>query len=502
MSDAAPRATAAPGGSVARNAFHLVLGQVATTALAIVFSATLGRKLGAADFGLYFLITTTVTFAYVVVEWGQVQFVVREVARQPDRAGVLLGTALAWRIAGSVPLTLLAILVAWLLGYDGRTLELLALLMLATLPFFLSQAYGMVFRARERMDLDAQVQVVFKALTLPFALGALFLGWGVGGVIVAQGAAGLVALGLAVLRSRGLHLPPLHLTRPAWRDLLVGGMPILAIGLAVTVQPYIDVLVLTKLVPAAPVGWYGAARNILGTLVAPATILGTASFPRLSRAASDPPQLRLELRGALRPLLGIGALAGVGTYLFAGLAVEVIYGQRGFGPTADILRVSSPALYLTCIDVLLASAVVAIGRARALAAAKALNVAVCTALSFLFIPWAQARYGNGGIGLVMAFGASEVMMFGAALWILPRGTVHRGFVADVARSAAASAVTLALFQVMPPITPVLAVPLCILVFGAAAAAVGLVRRDEVRALSAILSRRRTPTPEPRPPDRP
>ena len=254
MSDAAPRPTAAPGGSVARNAFHLVLGQVATTALAIVFSATLGRKLGAADFGLYFLVTTTVTFAYVVVEWGQVQFVVREVARQPDRAGVLLGTAMAWRVAGSVPLTLLAILVAWLLGYDGRTLGLLALLMLATLPFFLSQAYGMVFRARERMDLDAQVQVVFKALTLPFALGALFLGWGVGGVIAAQGAAGLVALGLAVLRSRGLHLPPLHLTRLAWRELLVGGMPILAIGLAVTVQPYIDVLVLTKLVPAAPGG--------------------------------------------------------------------------------------------------------------------------------------------------------------------------------------------------------------------------------------------------------
>jgi O-antigen/teichoic acid export membrane protein len=492
MSEATPSQGAAPGGSVARNALHLVLGQVATTALAIVFSATLGRRLGAADFGLFFLVTTTVTFAYVVVEWGQVQFVIREVARQPDRAGLLLGTAMAWRAAGAVPVTLLAILVAWVLGYDGRTLGLLALLMLATLPFFLSQAYGMVFRARERMDLDAQVQVAFKALMLPLAIGALALGGGLGGVIVAQGVAGLVALGLAVLRSRGLSLPPLRVARPAWRELLLGGMPILAIGLAVTVQPYLDVLVLTKLVPPAPVGWYGAARNILGTLIAPATILGTASYPRLSRAALDPPQFRSELRAALRPLLGIGALAGVGTYLFADLAVEIIYGQRGgFGPTADILRVSSPALYLVCIDVLLASAVVAVGRPRALAAAKALNVAVCTALAFLFIPWAQARYGNGGIGLVVAFGASEVMMFAAALWVLPRGTMHQGFVADVARSAAASAATLALFQVLPPLPPVVAVPLCILVFFVAAAAVGLVRGDEIRALKAILARRRT-----------
>lgn len=492
MTDASQTQGVAPGGSVARNAFHLVLGQVATTALAIVFSAAVGRRLGAADFGLYFLVTTTVTFAYIVVEWGQVQFVVREVARAPERAGVLLGTAMAWRAAGAVPLTGAALLVAWLLGYDGRTVGLLALLMLATLPFFLSQAYGMVFRARERMDLDAQVQVAYKAVTLPLALGALAIGSGVGGVIVAQGLAGLAALGLAVLRSRGLHLPRLQVVRPTFRELLLGGMPILAIGLAVAVQPYIDILVLTKLVPPAPVGWYGAARNILGTLVAPATILGTASYPRLSRAAGDRLELQRELRAALRPLLGIGALAGVGTFLFAGLAVDVIYGRRGFEPAAEILRVSSPALYLVCIDVLLASAVVAVGRPKALAAAKAVNVVVCTALALAFIPWAQGRYGNGGIGLVLAFGASEAIMFAAALWILPRGTVHRGFAADVARSAAASAATLGLFWLLPPLHPAVGVPLCILAFAAAAAALGLVRREELRQIGAALSRRRAP----------
>ncbi|MBK9519491.1 MAG: oligosaccharide flippase family protein [Anaeromyxobacter sp.] len=501
MSASTTRHGPAPGGSVARNAFHLVLGQVVTTALAIVFSATLGRRLGAADFGLYFLVTTTVTFAYVVVEWGQVQFVVRELARQPERSGDLLGTTLAWRAAGAAPLAGLTVLVAWGLGYDVRTLGLLALLMLATLPFFLSQAYGLVFRARERMDLDAQVQVAFKAAALPLAIGALALGGGVAGVILAQGAAGLLALGLAWLRSRALHLPPLRVARPAWRELLLGGLPILAIGLAVTVQPYIDVLVLTALVPPAPVGWYGAARNILGTLVAPATILGTASFPRLSRAAADPAQFGLELRSALRTLLGIGALAGVGTYLFAGLAVETIYGERGFGPTADILRVSSPSLYLVCIDVLLASALVALGRPKALAAFKALNVAVCTGASFLLIPWAQARYGNGGIGLVLAFGLSEVMMFAAALRLLPRGTVQGWFAADVARSLAASALTLGLFLVLPPLPPLLGVPLCILAFGAAAAAFGLVTWAELRALADALLRRRAAAPVPPPPAR-
>jgi len=48
----------------------LVLGQVTTTALAVVFSAALGRSLGARDFGLYFLITSFATFAYVIVDWA------------------------------------------------------------------------------------------------------------------------------------------------------------------------------------------------------------------------------------------------------------------------------------------------------------------------------------------------------------------------------------------------------------------------------------------------
>src|SRR5712664_2901101 len=88
--------------AMAKNAFHLVLGQVATTALAIVSSAALGRSLGARDFGLYFLITSFANFAYVLVDWGQIFYVIREVARSPERGSGLLGTALALRAAGAV----------------------------------------------------------------------------------------------------------------------------------------------------------------------------------------------------------------------------------------------------------------------------------------------------------------------------------------------------------------------------------------------------------------
>src|SRR4029450_10226112 len=169
--------------TVARNAFYLVLGQIATTALAIVLSSALGRLLGAADFGLLYLLTTTCAFAFVFVEWGQPALVIREVAKDHSRAGELLGTALILRVVFAL-LTLVPVwVVATALGYDARTHRLPMLLILASLPLFLAQAYSMIFRARDRMSGDALVSVSSKALLLLVALPALDLGLGIPGVV-------------------------------------------------------------------------------------------------------------------------------------------------------------------------------------------------------------------------------------------------------------------------------------------------------------------------------
>lgn len=90
--------------AIVRNAFYLVIGQVSTTALAIVFSAALARSLGAGDFGLYFLISSFATFAYVVVDWGQQFYVIREVARSRRKQSAVSRTSLVscGRVGGAV----------------------------------------------------------------------------------------------------------------------------------------------------------------------------------------------------------------------------------------------------------------------------------------------------------------------------------------------------------------------------------------------------------------
>lgn len=488
---AADEASAPTGAraTVAKNAAHLVLGQAATTVLAVLLSAALGRSLGAAEFGLYFVLTSMAVFAFVVVEWGQGQYVVREVARRPEAAGALLGSALALRLGGSVAASAATAAGAGLLGYDRRTC-LLAALMIATLtPYFLAQTYGATFRGRERMEYDALLSVANKLLLLAFAVLALVLGEGLPGVIVAQGAAGLGALALAVLLGRRLGVRARRVTVAVSRELVAGGTPIVAMSLAIAAQMYIDAIVLSKLTPPHVVGWYGAAKTILGTLVAPATILGTAAFPALSRAAQDPRRLGVELHSAMRPLLLLAGLGGVGTFLFADLAVSVIYGSEKFGPAGTILKVFAPGLFLLFVDVLLGAAIVAAGRATALAVAKALNVLAIVGLELVLIPYFQARHGNGGIGVVVAFGASELLMFGAAILILPRPSLSLELFRGFGRALLLAAGTLLVAVAMPEGAPLLRALVAGLTFVALAAGLRLVTRSDLEVLTLALRRR-------------
>lgn len=478
------------GAGLARNAFFLVLGQVATTALAIVLSAALGRSLGAKDFGLYFLITTMCTFAYVFVEWGQPYFAIREIARRPQQSGELLGTALALRVVLAAIVAVPAGLIAWTLGYGGRTTGLLVLLIVANAPIFLAQGYGMLFRAHDEMGKDATVSVSNKAVALLITLPALALGLGIPGVIVAQGIAGAAALAVAARMHRRLGLPRLTVSSTMARQLLAAGVPILAMTAATSAQPYLDAIVLSKLAPANVVGWFGAAKNILGTLMAPAVILGAAAYPRIARASGDPERLRREARSAFRPLLWLGALAGTGTYLFAGAVIGLIYGTRGFGPAATILEVFAPGLFLLFVDILLGNILYASGRGTGFAIAKVVSVFVGTGLDVALIPWFQEHFHNGGIGVLVAFALSEFVVFTGAMIALPRGTLDPATGVDVARALGSAGVTVLVLRLLPALPPWVAMPLCVILFAGASLALGLIDRRDVAVLQTLLRRQR------------
>jgi len=477
-----------------RNIFHLGLGQVATTALTIFQSAAIARTLGASDFGLLYLLNSIATFAFVFVDWGHGPYVIREVAIHPHRTGEILGSVTALRFGMTLITCALAVALTWVFGYDLRTSILTGALILGYLPQYLGLSCSWVFRGSERMGYDALLQVVLKFSTLALALACLALGGRLVALIPVYAAAGTITFVVAMAMYRRLAFPPLHVSGSTIRELVRHGAPLMAISLAVAVQPYIDANILYALVPQEVMGWYAAAWAITNTLVAPALIMGGAMYPQLARAASQPGEFTRALRTAFRPLLFLAVLGAVGTYLFADFAIGVLYSERKFGPAADILRAFAPALMLIYIDMLFGYAIMAAGKAGQLAKAKIIAVVVTTAFEWVLISWFQARFSNGGIGIVVAMAGGELVMVTAAV-VMIRHALERAMVVDVLRAVAAGAATILLMRVLPSVSPLVGIPLCVLTFAAMSAVVGLVTLADTDALRHGFGRRSPVLPQ-------
>jgi O-antigen/teichoic acid export membrane protein len=279
---------------------------------------------------------------------------------------------------------------------------------------------------------------------------------------------------------------PLHYSPEIAREILLYGGAFFVYTAIGNIQPYIDVVILSKLASADAVGWYGAAKNILGTMLAPAMIIGAASYPRLARTAVNGGPFRAEVRAALRPILWLGALAAIGTFLFADDAIAIVYGRRDFGPSAMILKVYAPGFFLLFIDVLLGNALFALGRVTGLTVAKAASLVVSTALELVLIPIFEQRTGNGGIGVVAAFAVSEIVVFGGAVILLGQETLGLNVAIDMARALGSAALTLLLFWWMPPLPFLVGVPICVVAFLLCSVGLGLVRRADVELFRSLL----------------
>ncbi len=488
-------------GTVARNAFYLMVGQVLSTVLGVLFSAALGRNLGAGDFGVFFLISSFSAFAYVLVDWGQQLYILREVARQPEKGSLLLGTALVMRVAGGILVILPSGLIALALGYDTTICWYTVLFIATYLPFFLSQGFAILFRARDRMSLDAGPTVANKFVLLGLTLAVFAVGGGLWGVLASQALAGLVALAISFQLYRHVSTDALRFSPEVARQILLcGGAPFVFTAVS-NVQPYIDAVLLSEFAPADAIGWYGAAKNIMTNMLLPAFILGTASFPRIARAATDADLFKVEIRAAMRPIVWLGALAAVGTFLFADDAIAIVYGQRHFGPAGIILKVFAPVFVLLFMNVLLSVSLYAIDRAKAYSIIKVSSVVVCTTLALILIPYFQQRAGNGGIGVVTAFVASEVVVFVGAITLLWGKGVGSEIPVDMARAVGSAALTLLLFWWMPPLSFWVGAPICVTAFLLFSVALGLVRRSDVQTFKALLRKGR-PATEPSTGERP
>jgi O-antigen/teichoic acid export membrane protein len=436
---------------LARNVSHLGVGQAASTVLGVLLTAVVGRALEPAQIGLLYLVYAINAFVYVIIDWGQSTYLVKEMARGRIDEPALIGSALLIRLPMTFFSSVFAATIALTLGYDGQVVAWTLLAIAATIPASLFLPFDCSFRARDRMDVDAFANIIGKAVTLGATAIALRLGGGLTDVILMLGVGNISILLFGIVAAQRLDiaikLPEMKMLRELFRH----GAPIATFSLVIASQPFLETLLLSALAGPAVVGWFGAFRSIYGVVTSPALILLGASFPELSRRALSVPDLRRTIDTTGRVLFIAAAFTSSTLYLFADHMVAILYGHGRFEQTASILRVSAifiPLLFSTC---LLGSVITAVGRNKALAALNIVRIVIYVALSWLLIGYCQERFGNGAVALVIIGGLVEIPTLIVYLKLVPTGAIGSITMLNALRACAASLCTVIPLAMLQPL---------------------------------------------------
>jgi O-antigen/teichoic acid export membrane protein len=425
---------------VARNTLALVFAQFITTPVSILVNAILARSLGASDFGTIYLASTILTVGFLVVEWGGLGQVAAAVARNRSDSAAIFGTGVVLRLAFSSALLLLIGPFARVMGYGATVRMALALVGIKLALVSLSSLCSSILRGFERLKWYARAAVFANLLDASLVIPTLLIGGRLQAVLTVQAAAAAGALMVQIVLVMKLRIGRPRIRRAALSMLLGGGFGFLLLDLVLKLQPYIDAAFLSRLAPSAALGWYGAASRIVGVLIFPVTTLTLALYPTLARLwKEDRGTYDSMVRLGIRTVMVLGIFAATGTVLFSNLIVRLLFGAERFGPAADDLAVLAGYVLLVYTSILLSAAIGAAGRQLLWALAQSFCLVVSVVLDPILIPYFQARFGNGSLGVCVSVVVAEVAMVGAGLLLVPAGSLEASLRSTLLRTLTAAA---------------------------------------------------------------
>lgn len=470
-----------PEGRVARGAAVLLGAQPITWTASLATAVFLPHFLGDRALGQYALVSTIALLASIATSFGVVRYVTREVAADRTRAAIYAPSAVVLMISLAAGVALFLSIVLPLVGLLPTAPHLITIALIGMVVSKPAHLLAGVLHGEERFPRLAVFNAVTGVAAAALGLGLLAVGGGVGAYIAALGAVSAAA-GLVLWRLSRFTLTGLVVNRATWALLLTGGAPFLGWSLVLRIYAEVDKILLAFLSTEAAIGWYAASYRIVSIPLFFPTLLMMPLLPVLTGHATDAPTFQRTLR---RSILGTLLVTVPTSGLLAALAPAVpgvLHWPAEFQnavPLMMILAVQGP---FVSVDMLLGTALVALGRERQWALVAVVAAIFNPALNFVLIPAFERSMQNGAIGAAIVTVLTELVMLGGALKLLPASMLGWGTALAAARIGAAGLATALVAFVLAPFAFSLALLGGSIAFLAVSGALGTFRSDDVRAL--------------------
>ncbi len=461
---------------VARNAAVRMAGEIIAKLGSLAFFVTMARELGSHGFG-EFQFALALTGALVFIAgFGTDELLAREVAREHGRAGRLLADASAVKILGGIVALVAAAVIVNLGDFTAEGRAAVYVVGLGSLLEVLSKSWFSIFQGYERLDLVSATLIVQRFATAAVGVAVLLAGGGVVAASAVYAGGTVLAVAVAEVLLRRLHVRRAPLDRSGWPGLVKAGVPIGLIGLLMILLLRLDVTMLSFLADTATVGIYAVSYRLVEATQFIGSAMAMAMLPWLARAHLDAGRgYRLGLKAVTAVLLPVA----MGFLLYAGPIVHLLYGPA-FEKSVLPLQILSMMTLLYGLNSFAAASLIARDRPGAFVRPLAPIIVLNIGLNFVLIP----AYGANGA-------AADALLSSTLLAAISLVQAHHvvgatdalgAFVGPLVAAAAMAAIALAL-----PAPWIPEAILATLVYAAVLAGVEwLTRRDDARAFLGAL----------------
>ena len=425
---------------------NIRLGLLRDTSLALVFHVAprfanviifiiIGRLTGPDQAGVFSLATTYLLIITTLMR-GLDDLLIRQVAREPERAGSYFWNFLALRIVlATLTYVALISIIQNVPNYSAATTAPIAILALSVVPDSLAFVAQSVLLGSRRFGAPAVIQGGVNLLKMIVGIIVLWRGEGlmsVAWVWLCGSSLGMMALlAVTVKHVGGLHatdwldFSPLRLY---WQ----AALSFSAITVLTALDSQTDTVLLSIFRGEAEVGWYNAATTVTSSLLMLVQAYRFAIYPLMTRHAQNAPDKLMELFQKSIHYMGVVAIPMVtGIILLAPQIVKAVFGSKFMMSAAPLVFLAVSLLFFfigePCNRLMLVN-----DRQRLLVAMLVVSASSNILINIVLIP----AYGAVGSGLARV--CSAAIFFALNYGYVTRKLFRQASLKSLAKPAVAS----------------------------------------------------------------
>lgn len=337
-----------------KNTAVLLASNLITKGLSALFIIFLANYLEDFGFGQYKFAFSFAAVFIIFSDMGLDALTIRNVARDRTLAGHYLESVGLLRLGLSLIMIAISLAAGIILKLDGYLLLVILVAGLAYLFDKLSGLYYALFRAHERMELEAGVQILWKIVQIGLGFGAIYFQFSLLGIMLVLLVSSVVKniVGFSLMSSINV-IPNRGVLRQ--RNLVRDALPFAGYEIGNAIYMNISVIFLFILQSPEDTGWFSAALSIIMFMLLLPSAFDAALYPLFSKLYSNS---LYDMNFAFGKSIKYSLLAAIPIAVIIAIMSNEIAGLfgSGFSNTAQCLVLLAAVLPLYTLNMLMKSA--------------------------------------------------------------------------------------------------------------------------------------------------